>query len=476
MAAGGGSLLHSAEMDAAKTGPEIRWKLRGRVPEGPALWPRLLKGTPFRENAAEFLLDNVRNYGDLVLFQMLGRPVLQFSHPELVQEMLVRDAGHQHRNLVMQRSKSILGEGLLTSEEPLHMRQRRLAQPAFHRERIAAYGEVISQATIAMTREWADGATLDVREEMMRWALRIVGRTLFDTDLKEDEAKVAAAADAFQNFLPLAWLPFSRMLEASPLPTMRRIRRGREELDELIYRMIRERRADPRDRGDLLSMLMASVDTEGEGGQQAGMSDRQIRDECVTVLLAGHETTANALSFALWLLARHPEVQEALAAECAEVLQGRVPTAADYPKLVLAERVFAEALRLYPPVWVTARMAAEDYAYRGMTIAKGTILLAPQFAVQRDERFYKEPLRFDPSRFTPEAKAGRPRMAYFPFGAGGRQCIGEGLAWMEGTLGLAAMMQECRVVALEGAAEEIAISPSVTLRPKGPVMLRVERR
>jgi cytochrome P450 len=424
------------------------------------------------------MLANAQRYGDLVSFRALGRTVLQFNHPELVQEMLVRDASHHHRNLVMQRSKDILGEGLLTSEEPLHMRQRRLAQPAFHRQRIGVYGEVIAQATLTMTGRWPSGAVLDVRAEMMLLALRIVGKTLFDTELEQDVEKIAAAADAFQSFLPLAWLPFSKVLQATPLPSMRRIRRGREELDELIYRMIRERRADPRDRGDLLSMLISSVDTEGAeaGGTAYGMSDTQVRDECLTVMLAGHETTANALSFVLWLLAEHPEIQEELAMECARVLGGRAPTAADYPALKLAEQVFAEALRLYPPVWVTARTAAESYAYRRMTIEQGTILVAPQFAVHRDARFYTEPLKFDPLRFTAEAKAARPKMAYFPFGAGSRQCIGEGLAWMEGTLCLAAMMQEWRVVRLEGAAWSIAMAPSVTLRPKGPVRLRVERR
>ena len=425
-----------------------------------------------------FMLANAQRYGDLVSFRALGRTVLQFNHPELVQEMLVRDASHHHRNLVMQRSKDILGEGLLTSEEPLHMRQRRLAQPAFHRQRISAYGEVIAQATTTMTQKWPSGEVLDVRAEMLLLALRIVGKTLFDTELEQDVEKIAAAADAFQSYLPLAWLPFSRVLQASPLPSMRRIRRGREELDELIYRMIRERRADPRDRGDLLSMLISSVDTEGAepGGVAASMSDTQVRDECLTVMLAGHETTANALSFVLWLLAQHPAIQDELAAETAHVLQGRSPTAADYPELKLAEQVFAEALRLYPPVWVTARTAAESYEYRGMKIKQGTILVASQFAVHRDPRFFAEPLKFDPSRFTAEAKALRPRMAYFPFGAGSRQCIGEGLAWMEGTLSLAAMIQEWRVVALEGAPRSIALAPSVTLRPKGPVRLRVERR
>ena len=479
-------------MEIATVPPDIRWQADG-VPAGPKLWPRLVRGEVFRGNAASFLLENAQSYGDLVYFRAVGRPVLQFNHPELVQEMLVRDALHHHRNLVMQRSKDILGEGLLTSEEPLHMRQRRLAQPAFHRQRVSAYGEVIAQATLAMAEAWPDGEALDVRAQMMQLALRIVGKTLFDTDLEQDVHKIAAAADAFQSFLPLAWLPFSRWLQASPLPSMRRIRRGREELDELIYRMIRERRADPRDRGDLLSMLLTSVDTEvampsgadaapgragdaTQGGAGARMSDTQVRDECITVLLAGHETTANALSFALWLLAQHPEMQEELAEECGRVLGGRVPTAADYPELKMAEQVFAEALRLYPPVWVTARLAAEDYGYRGFTIRKGTILVAPQYAVQRDARFFPEPLRFEPSRFRPEVKATRPRMAYFPFGAGGRQCIGEGLAWMEGTLALAALMQGWRVRPLEGAPRTIALAPSVTLRPRGPVMLRVERR
>jgi cytochrome P450 len=206
------------------------------------------------------------------------------------------------------------------------------------------------------------------------------------------------------------------------------------------------------------------------------MSDTQVRDECLTILLAGHETTANALSFALWLLARHPEIQEQLAGQCRQALGGRTPSAADYPRLALAEQVFAEALRLYPPVWVTARTAAETYEYRGMRIEQGTVLVAPQFAVHRDPRFYADPLAFEPLRFTAEAKAARPKMAYFPFGAGSRQCIGEGLAWMEGTLILATIAQSWRIILPQNSQAEPPVQPSVSLRPRGPVMLRVERR
>jgi cytochrome P450 len=311
---------------------------------------------------------------------------------------------------------------------------------------------------------------------MLLLALRIVGKTLFDTDVEQDVHKIAAAVDSFQGFLPLAFLPFSNAIQRLPIPAMEKIRRGRTELDELIYRMIAERRADPGDRGDLLSMLLASEEADESGSNISRMSDVQVRDECLTVLLAGHETTANALSFALWLLAENAVEQEKLAEECRNVLAGRSPTATDYGQLGGAERVFSEALRLYPPVWVTARTAAETYMYRGMTIRKGTVLIAPQFAVHRDSRWWDEPEVFDPERFTAEAKAARPKLAYFPFGAGGRQCIGEGLAWMEGVLALASIVQKWRLLPSADAKRDMRIKPSVSLRPKGPVMLKLELR
>ncbi len=436
--------------------------------------PRVLSGELFRENATEYLLHNAQRYGDLVRFRALGREVLQFNHPELISDMLVRNERLHQRNLVMQRSKSILGEGLLTSEEPLHMRQRRLAQPAFHRARIHAFGEVIASSTALSTSGWRDNTTIDMHGEMLLLALRIVGRTLFSMDFEEDIESIAAAVDAFQSFLPLAFLPVPHLLQRLPIASMRRIRQGRDHMDTLIYRVIAERRADPRDRGDLLSMLLASVGAE-DGGEER-MSDEQVRDECLTVLLAGHETTANALSFILWQLAAQEDIQEELAAEVKRVLNGRLPNADDYPQLGLAGQVVAEGLRLYPPVWVTSRMAGEAYEYRGVQIHAGTFLLAPQILLHRDPRFWEDPLRFDPGRFAKEAKGSRPKLAYFPFGAGSRQCIGEGLAWMEGVLALAVIAQEWRIALPEGAAKTIAVKPSVTLRPSGPVMLRLERR
>ncbi len=443
------------------------------MPNGPTLFTRLRKGDLFKQNGAEFLAHNARRYGDLVHFRAAGRDVFQVNHPDLVGEMLVRDAAKHHRGIVMQRARFVLGEGLLTSEEPLHMRQRRLSQPAFHRDRIAGYGEIIGAYASRTAEKWTDGATVDVHDEMLLLALRIVGKCLFDAEVDTEVKQIARAVDAFMGFLPLAFLPFTETLLKLPLPLMKRIRAGERELNTLIYAMIHERRKNPGDRGDLLSMLLEAVDTEEDTG---GMSDRQVRDECLTVLLAGHETTANALSFSLWLLATHPEVQERLHAEARSTLGSRPPTAADYAQLPYAHMVFSEAMRLYPPVWVTARTAAIEYEFHNLRIRKGSLLIAPQIVIHHDPRFYADPERFDPERFASGLKSERPRFAYFPFGAGSRQCIGEGLAWMEGILTLATVARDWQLTPPHGASVLLAVKPRISLRPANGVPLVVKRR
>jgi cytochrome P450 len=455
------------------TAPDIRRSPDGRYPAGPRIAQRVSSGELFSQNAAEFMLSNARRFGDVNHFIRLGRHVFQFNHPQMVEDLLIRDAYRHHRGLVMRRAKIVLGEGLLTSEAPLHLRQRRLAQPAFHRQRIAAYGQVIAAYAAEMTSRWESGTVLNLQPEMLLLALRIVGKTLFDINVEAEVREIAAAVDSFMGFLPLAFLPFPNLLFRMPIPAMRRIRRGQAFLDRLIYRMIAERRKDPRDRGDLLSMLLAAVDTDADTG---GMTDKQVRDECVTVMLAGHETTANALSFALWELARNPEVQERLSEESRAVLGERLPAAEDYSRLVYAAQVFAETIRLYPPVWVTARTAVEEYAFQGFTIPKGAILLAPQIVAHRDPRFWKDPMRFDPERFATENKSSRPRYSYFPFGGGVRQCIGEGLAWMEGVLILAFVAGRWKLSLPSEVPQELPTRPAIALRPKGKVPLRIERR
>ncbi len=439
-----------------------------------------------------------REFGDLVHYRAFGRNIYQLNHPDLIADMLVRDASHHHRNLVMQRARDVLGTGLLTSEEPLHMRQRRLAQPAFLRERIASYAEVIGAQTLALTARWQPGATADLHPAMLELALRIVGKCLFDLDQLDDIDAMASAVDAFTSFVPLSFLPFATQIQRLPIPSMRRLQRGKAHLDRLIYGMIAERRADPTDRGDLLSMLLNATDPEPDTNASptdaaashsavlpaAAMTDQQLHDECVTIILAGHETTANALSFALHLLALHPEIQQQLHTEAVVVLgpgsaepaATRIPSAADYARLPLATQIFAEAMRLYPPVWVTARTCVTPYTIAGYVIPAGASLLAPQFAVHRDPRFFPNPDRFDPRRFTPEAKATRPRLSYFPFGGGNRQCIAEGLAWMEGALVLAIIARDWRLTLQPGAPRHPALKPAVSLRPAKGIPIHLERR
>ncbi|WP_433972220.1 cytochrome P450 [Tunturiibacter lichenicola] len=448
-----------------------------RYPAGPPFLPRFLSGRMFRQNAIESMSATARTYGDLVHYTIFGRHIYQLSHPDLIEDFLLKDAGKHHRGIVMQRAKVVLGEGLLTSEEPLHMRQRRLAQPAFLRQRIAAYGEVIGQNAAAISQSWQAGKVRNLHDDMLVLALRIVGKCLFDLDVQSQEEvkKISAAVDAFMDFLPLAILPFSEQIQRLPLPAMKRIRKGQADMDAIIYSMIDERRKSPGDRGDLLSMLLEAVDPEDP---TARMSNQQVHDECLTIMLAGHETTANALSFALWLLAKNPDVQLRLHEEATAVLGNRAPEADDYGRLPYATQVFSEALRLYPPVWVIARTCIQPYEIAGYRIPRGAVLVASQFVVHRDARFYPDPLRFDPERFAAEKKdiaKARPRFAFFPFAAGSRQCIGEGLAWMEGVLSLATIARDWRVSMPADSPSEIAINPAISLRPKHGVPLIVER-
>ncbi len=468
--------IHLLQWSAVTSPPlDIRPGRTPRVPAGPALLPRLLNGRAFRQSTADFVLENAGRYGDLVFYRALNRNVYQLNHPDLIADMMVKDAPNHHRNLVMQSARQVLGHGLLTSEEPLHMRQRRLAQPAFLRERIAAYAEVIGAQTEALIARWPVDTVIDLHPQMLELALRIVGKCLFDLDTLDDVAAIASAVDSFMSFLPLSFLPFAKQIQQLPIPAMTRLRNGKAHLDRLIYAMIDERRSDPADRGDLLSMLLHATDPEG-GTASNTMTDQQLHDECVTIILAGHETTANALSFALHLLAHHPDVQQRLSEEARAVLGTRTPTAADYERLTYATQVFAETMRLYPPVWVTARTCAKPYEIAGYPIPVGATLFAPQYAVHRDPRLYDDPERFDPGRMTRQARSARPRYAYFPFAGGSRQCIAEGLAWMEGTLVLAVVARDWRLSPAARSAAKLAVNPAISLRPKSGVPLQLVRR
>ncbi len=426
-----------------------------------------------RRNPLLYMEELHREYGDLVEYRALGRTIFMLFHPEMTQDMLVTHARNHHQGRVMQRSRKVLGNGLLTSEDSFHLRQRRLIQPAFHRQRVFGYGRAMVEYAERHQQHWRSGQVMDVHQEMMRLTLAIVGKTLFDTDVERDSQEIGRALHTFMHLFKFAVLPFSEYLEKLPIPPVLRLKKARAQIDRIIYRFIEERRQSGEDRGDLLSMLLAAEDTEvGSRGER--MDNDQVRDECVTLILAGHETTANALTWTLFLLAQHPEIAERLKHELDQVLGSRKPQPEDYPNLKYAEMVLSESMRLYPPAWGIARTVVEPYEAFGTLFPQKALVLTSQWITHRDPRWYAEPLTFDPERWLPQARAARPKFSYFPFGAGPRQCIGEAFAWMEGVLLLASIARSWKFSIVRETRVELL--PLITLRPKYGMKLSVERR
>jgi cytochrome P450 len=425
----------------------------------------------FRRDMIGFLERTARVHGDVAYFTLGPQPVYLLSHPDDIKDVLITYNKSFVKGRGLQRAKRLLGEGLLTSEGEFHTRQRRLAQPAFHRQRIASYAATMVDCASVVRDRWDDGASLDMSDEMMRLTLAVVGKTLFGADVESEADEIGHALSEVMRLFEIATLPFAELLEKLPLPATRRFNRARARLDRTVLRLIAERRASGEDTGDLLSMLLLAQDVEGDG---RGMTDEQLRDECMTLLLAGHETTANALTWTWYLLSQHPEVEAKLHAELDEALEGRVPTFEDLRRLPYTERVLTESMRLYPPAWVIGRRAVADVPVGGYMVPANAIVLTSQYVVQRDPRWFAEPLRFDPDRWTPEAKSSLPRFAYFPFGGGARQCIGEQFAWTEGILLLASLAQSWRARLVPG--HPVALQPLITLRPKHGMRMTVARR
>lgn len=429
----------------------------------PSYRPKFPGGTivAFRRDPLAFLERLARDYGDLAHFRVGPVDFVFVNNPDYVKEVLVTRQANFVKSRALQRARKFLGEGLLTAEGAEHRRQRRLAQPAFHRERVAGYGAAMVEYAARTRDAWRDGQALDVSREMMRLTLSIAGRTLFGAEVESEAAEVDRAFTVIVNQFNRLLLPFSEYLDRLPLPANRRFERASARLDETIYRMIAERRAGGEDRGDLLSMLLAARDEEGDGG---GMTDQQLRDQAMTIFLAGHETTANALTWTWFLLSQNPEAEARLHAEVDEALGGRPPAAGDLPRLRYAEMVLAESMRLYPPAWAVGRQALEEFPLGDYTVPAGSMVLMSQWVAHRDARFFPEPERFDPGRWTPEARAARPKFAYYPFGGGARVCIGEQFAWMEGVLVLATLAQRWRL-RLAPEARPVP-QPLITLRPR----------
>jgi cytochrome P450 len=442
-------------------------------PPGPKNPPILGNLYAFRSNPLRFLTNAAREYGDLVYFRVTSQHMYLVNHPDYVREILVANQGNFIKSRALQRAKVLLGEGLLTSEGHHHLRQRRLVQPAFHRERLAAYASAMSECSVRWCERWQTGSTLDVSTEMPHLTLSVVAKTLFSADVRWEASEIGAAMTTVLEMFRLLLLPFSEYMEKLPLPYVRRFEKARARLDATIYGLIRERRKSGEDTGDLLSMLLLAQDEE-KSDDSGQMTDTQVRDEALTLFLAGHETTANALTWTWYLLSQNPEVERRLHAEIDSVLQGRPPELADVPQLRYAEMILSEALRLYPPAWAIGRMAKAPFELGGVEIPAKSICILSPYLVQRDPRWFPDPETFDPERWTPEGRDARPKFSYFPFGGGARVCIGERFAWMEGVIVMAAIAQKWRLrLAPDQRVEPL---PLITLRVKGGLRMIAELR
>ena len=438
----------------------------------PSQKPDLIGGhfRSFRKDPTGFLQRQAA-LGDVSYFRLGPQPAYLIADPEMIRDLFVKSHSKFIKGRALKRAKALLGEGLLTSEGEFHLRQRRMMQPAFHRDRIAEYSTVMAEEATKTIARWNDGEVLDIDKEMMQLTLCIVGRTLFSADVTDEADEIGQAMTTVTQLFNFLLLPFSELLEKLPIPHSRRFHRARDTFNSVIFRMIDERRRSGEDKGDLLSMLLSARDEDDSGV----MTDQQIRDEALTLFLAGHETTANALTWTWMLLSKNPEKASKLHEELDAVLGGRTPNFEDIPRLVYAERIIAESIRLYPPAWTVGRLAVEDHEFGGYKVPKGALLLASPWVMHHDKRFWTKAEAFLPERWEAlSVKEASQSFNYFPFGGGVRRCIGEGFAWAEGVLLLSTIAQHWRLELVP--VQKIGLNPMITLRPKYGMRMRLVAR
>jgi cytochrome P450 len=396
--------------------------------------------------------------------------VFLLNDPEDIERVLVTDHDRFMKGRALGGARRIFGQGLLTSDGDLHQRQRRLIQPAFRRMKMADYARTMTALAAECHATWSEEHTMDIAHEMNRLTLAIAGRMLFGADGDELLAPLEDQLPAVDDLLEVPVLPLAALTDFLPLRRTRRLRRTRATLDNLLSDIIERRRRDRSDRGDMLTALMGS-----DGDEPAAvMPEVQLRDELITLLLAGHDTTANALAWAWFLLGQHPEVERRLHAEIDAVAGRRAVEADDLPELPFARAVFGESMRLYPPAWLIGRVTVSEYDAKGYTIPSGSLVVVSPWVLHRNRAYFPEPDRFDPDRWLGEEHKRLPRFAYFPFGGGPRGCMGEAFAWMEGVLLLAAIAQRWRFRLLDARAPDML--PALTLKPKGGIRVVPERR
>ncbi|HYU91989.1 MAG TPA: cytochrome P450 [Actinomycetota bacterium] len=437
------------------------------VPPGPEL-SRLAALRAFRRDPIG-LLSQAANFGDVAYLKLPRFPAYLLNHPDLVHDVLVTGSQKFMKGPTMQAAKLVLGESLLTSEGDDHRRQRRMIQPIFHRDRIEGFADAMVERAARASERWQAGEILDMHREMAGLTLAVVGATLFGIDIEAEETRSVGQALALQlSMFGRVFSPLFRLSMRLPLPSNRRFERSKAALDDVIDRMIARRRSTDATGEDVLSLLIRAQ----EDG--TGMSDAQVRDEAMTLLLAGHETTSNALTWTWYLLSQHADVEAKLHAELDEVLGGRLPTVADVPRLRLTEMVLTESMRILPPAWAIGRRALVDHHAGSYVVPAGSVVIVSPYLVHHDPRWYEDPEAFVPERWRDEERSRRPRNAYLPFGAGPRMCVGEHFARLEGVLVLATIAQRWRLDLVPG--HRVELQPVVTLRPKHGMAMTADRR
>jgi len=425
----------------------------------------------FQRSPLQTLTSLQERYGDFIRLTLGGRRAVILNHPEDIRNVLVVNPGSYQKVVRPGAERTLVGDGLLRSEGEFHRRQRRLIQPSFHRQRIAEYAAVMSDYAQRWSERWRDGAEVDMAAEMNALTLAIVAKTLFDANVEGEASAVREALGLAMKLMSAnRFSPLAPLLRRLPLPAHRRLAQAEATLDAIVLQIIEDRREKDGDHHDLLATLIEAVDVEGDG---TGMTDQQLRDEVMTLFVAGHETTSNWLTWTWYLLAQYPEVAERLHGELKAVLGDRPATFEDVPQLPYTRLVLTESLRVYPPVWTMARQAATETEIRNVTIPTGTIVLLSQWVVHHDSRWYADPYTFDPERWR-DLLPNLPRLAFFPFGAGPRICIGEPFAWMEATLILATLIRAFRADLAPN--QKVIPEPLVTLRPKGGLPMTLSGR
>ena len=442
--------------------------LRTRAP-GPRELLGLRSTTAYARNPLRWMRGLRDEYGDLVEVRVLGDRWFLVSHPDDIETVLVKNAKRVGRDAYVVLLERTLGLGLLTSEGPLWKRQRKLMAQAFTPKRINTYAETMAAVTDRRAH-WAEGQVIDLHAAMSRLAMEVVAAVLFGASVSASEVQVVRESmEVINDFYASSPEAILQVPAWVPTPRNREMSTAVKRIDGLIFDIIAKRRRSKERHDDLLGTLLDAVDDEG-----SAMTDQQLRDEAVTLFLAGHETTALALGYTLMLLAKHPEVERRLVEEVDRVLGGRLPNAEDSKALTYTRQVIEESMRLYPPAWTTGREVREEITVRGVTMPEGSQVITSQWIVHRDPRFFPDPEAFDPDRFE-KARAKRlPKYAYFPFGGGPRTCIGNHFAMMEATLLLAIVMQRYHFELQPD--QELRLKPSVTLHAEKGIRATVKRR